>query len=639
MSIAILTELHAEVRRLFVAGSGLAANDPRLLKLQPQLAKLGETSPAFKRLAEGVRKTTDASGAVAAAALLDLGGLLHAMLYTQGKSEPQGAGVPIAALASAGPTTVSYRKLAPVLEALTSKGGGRLQVIRQGHEDGVFRDFRVFLPAVQGLADVPEIADYLARDVLPSIGSKVVPVLLRRFDAQGGKADARMLGVLHAIEGEKHLTLYERAAREGAVEPQIEAIGLLARYDGYLPLLLERSHDGKKAIRQAAYDALALQESEAAAQRLMEALSGKDYEMAIEPIRRSRYEPLEQRVVGYIRSELTHYGDAVAEFERSKRENPDQPPAKSSPKVELSYARLTAAIHSLEGKRSDEALRALSELLGDETFLSGADLNAKDYAAQLLLDMERDEADAALLSRDGTAYGWLAGFRLRAAIRHWTAAEVYDRFSPLFAKRSTPDSRTVREALAGLLPDLYEQLRYASWRSEAASAGEGTAQEELPRLPEALADSRWIKRIAEADLPRLLLPYLLRYEADADALNFMRTKLDAALATPNKREIAYALWLGLYIAGEPLESEQAKAFIGQLTAQYGYAYIDPVSSALLRSLPARYAPELEALLLDRNKARLAAVLEPILEDTKRNQFAEFPADKGAERYAWLRSRM
>lgn len=636
MSIAILTELHAEVRRLFIAGSGLAASDPRLLKLLPQLAKLGESSPVFKRLADGVRKTTDASGAEAAAALLDLGGLLHAVLYTQGKSEPRGASVPIDALGSAGRTAISYSKLAPVLEALRTRGSGRLQVLRQGRKDGVFHDYRAFLPAVQGLADVPEIAEYLARKVLPSIGAKIVPVLLRRFDAQGGRADARMLGVIHAIEGEKQLALYERAAREGAFEPQIEAIGLLARYDGFLPLLLERSQDGLRAIRQAAYDALALQEHAEAAKRLMEALSGRDSDMVIEPIRQSRYAPLEQQVVAYIRSELGHYADAVSEFERSKRDNPEQPPANPSPKMEQSFDRLTVAIQALEGKRSDGALQAVSELLGSKVFLAGADSRMKEYAAKLLLDMKRADADEALLSREGAAYGWLAGFRLRAAIRHWTAAEVYDRFAPLLAKRSA-ESVSLKEALVGLVPDLREVLRHVSWQT--ANPDEEALPAERTELPEALSDRRWMKRLAEADLPWMLLPYLLRYEARAETLDYLRTQLNGALASRKKRDIAYTLWLGLFIAGVPLDAEQIRQLIRQLAAQYGYAYIDPASSALLRSLPAKYVPELQALLSDGTVERLAGVLEPILEDIKRNEFAEFPADKGEERYAWLRSRM
>ncbi|TYP68381.1 hypothetical protein [Paenibacillus methanolicus] len=636
MSIAILTELQAEVRRLFIAGSGLAASDPRLLKLQPQLAKLGESSLAFKKLDEGVRKTTEASGAAAAAALLELSGLLHAMLYTQGKSEPRGASVPIDALGSAGRTTISYRKLAPVLEALTSRGSGRLQVLRQGQKDGVFHDFRAFLPAVQGLADVPEIAEYLARKVLPSIGARIVPVLLRQFDVQGGKADARMLGVIHAIEGEKQLALYERAAREGAVELQIEAIGLLARYDGFLPLLLEHSQDGLRAIRQAAYDALALQEHEEAAKRLMEALPGRDSDMVIEPIRQSRYAPLEQRVVAYVRSELGHYADAMAGFERSKRDNPEQPPANPSPQMEQSFDRLIVGIQALKGKRSDGALQAVSELLGSEIFLAGADSEMKEYVAKLLLDMERADADEALLSRAGAAYGWLAGFHLRAAIRHWTATDVYDRFAPLLAKRSA-ESVSLKEALVGLVPDMREVLRHVSWHK--ANADEGALPAERTELPEALSDRRWMKRLAEADLPWMLLPYLLRYEADAETLDYLRTQLNAALDSRKKQDIAYTLWLGLFIAGVPLDAEQLRKLVRQLAAQYGYAYIDPASSALLRSLPASCAPALEELLSDGTVARLVSVLEPILEDMKRNQFAEFPADEGAERYAWLKSKM
>lgn len=54
MSTALLQELHQEYRRLYIAGSELAAGDFRLKRLLPQFQQLGERSPVFKKLGEGM---------------------------------------------------------------------------------------------------------------------------------------------------------------------------------------------------------------------------------------------------------------------------------------------------------------------------------------------------------------------------------------------------------------------------------------------------------------------------------------------------------------------------------------------------------------------------------------------------------
>lgn len=54
MSTALLQELHQEYRRLYIAGSELAAGDFRLKRLLQQFQQFGERSPVFKRLGEGI---------------------------------------------------------------------------------------------------------------------------------------------------------------------------------------------------------------------------------------------------------------------------------------------------------------------------------------------------------------------------------------------------------------------------------------------------------------------------------------------------------------------------------------------------------------------------------------------------------
>lgn len=87
MSTALLQELHQEVRRLYIAGSDLAAGDFRLKRLLPQFQQLGERAPVFKRLGEGITALIEPGSTaepVSAAKLQELTLLLESVLYTQG---------------------------------------------------------------------------------------------------------------------------------------------------------------------------------------------------------------------------------------------------------------------------------------------------------------------------------------------------------------------------------------------------------------------------------------------------------------------------------------------------------------------------------------------------------------------------
>lgn len=48
MSTALLQELHQEIRRLYIAGSGLAAGDFRLKRLLPQFQQLGNAHQSLR---------------------------------------------------------------------------------------------------------------------------------------------------------------------------------------------------------------------------------------------------------------------------------------------------------------------------------------------------------------------------------------------------------------------------------------------------------------------------------------------------------------------------------------------------------------------------------------------------------------
>src|SRR5438105_14876132 len=95
MSLAILTRVSDEVRRLAIAGSRVAKGDFRLRALLPALEQAGAKAPVFARVAEAAKAVTQADDQTSAYHLLELATLVGAILYTQGETGLPGALEPI----------------------------------------------------------------------------------------------------------------------------------------------------------------------------------------------------------------------------------------------------------------------------------------------------------------------------------------------------------------------------------------------------------------------------------------------------------------------------------------------------------------------------------------------------------------
>src|SRR5438876_11349903 len=172
MSLALIEESTKEVRRLAIAGSPLAVGDFRLKKLIAPLEQAGAKVPVFAQVAKAISDVVNGSEADSAAHLLSLSTLLNAILYTQGQTGTDGDYREMELFAANCPSTrTSARVLKPVVEALTSTGGGRFEVVKAAVERGVFNDLRLIEPAIRALDDnYPELADLIAEKVLPSYG-------------------------------------------------------------------------------------------------------------------------------------------------------------------------------------------------------------------------------------------------------------------------------------------------------------------------------------------------------------------------------------------------------------------------------------------------------------------------------------
>ncbi|WP_340003576.1 HEAT repeat domain-containing protein [Paenibacillus sp. FSL K6-0276] len=301
MSTALLQELHQEVKRLYIAGSELAAGDFRLKRLLPQFQQLGERAPIFKRLGEGIVAVIEpdhSEGSSSAQHLQELSLLLSSVLHTQGATSPNGELLKVQVHPVKLPTQFSYRKLSAVQMSLKTRGGGRYEIIKEAYEAGLFQDLRMIHPALAALQDpYVEIAELVMKQILPAYGPQIIPILIDQFDPAGGIVETRKLYVIATLGGDTVQDLIYQAADSGSEDVRAMAISLLAGKGQYEEELLAWSTDKKKKIREAAYNALAKSDSASALNRLHQAFTGKDSELVVPALRQCQAQELTQRLV------------------------------------------------------------------------------------------------------------------------------------------------------------------------------------------------------------------------------------------------------------------------------------------------------------------------------------------------------
>jgi hypothetical protein len=368
MSIAVLTQVYDEMRRLAIAGSMVAPGDFRLKKLIPPLEQAGAKAPVFAKVADAVKAVVEGTEQTSATALLELTALVNAILYTQGETGAAGALAPIETT-NLGTTMsqASARVLKPLFEALTSTGSGRLELIKDAHERDAFRDLRLVKPALDALDDpYAEIADLIAEKILPIYGKAILPELRAKFDMKGRAGHPRRLRLMHALDASDTRDIVKQALETGSKEVKVAAIECLGSEKEDLSYLIDQASAKAQEVRQAAYRALASMNDDAAVALLQKAMTGRDLEIAAQSLRHSR------------NAKLLHYIIAGADQEMS---------ALAALKDKKEISQKIARIRTLLGclyRREDAASEAfllklfarrnqLAKMKG--TDLSGTDLN------------------------------------------------------------------------------------------------------------------------------------------------------------------------------------------------------------------------------------------------------------------------
>jgi hypothetical protein len=578
MSISVLTQTYDEVRRLAIAGSIVAPGDFRLKKLLPQLEAAGKKAPVFARVAEAVTRLLDSSEKTSAAPLLELAALVNAILYTQGETGVEGELTPLETIELRPPKTqASARMLKPLLEALTTTGSGRLEIIRDAFERGAFHDLRLIAPTLKALDDTySEIGDLVADKILPLYGRAILPELQATFDPKGRTGHVRRLVLMHRLDPQATRPTVQRALDEGTQEVRIAAIGCLGDSPADLPFLLEQSKAKAKDVRGAALKALGSSSSGDAAKVLCDALEGTDLTLAVEPLRTSQ----NARVTAFlIEAAQTQWAAVLAGKERDKK------------KLGRQNERMVLILECLRGRDDQRSAALVLTMFEQAERLAGVkgEPSGKDVFERLVSVMADGPppVQSALVEAHASLPAECVGLSFLSACRARPPAEVFDLFSP-YLTAGVNEKKKGRDPAWAKREAIIELLVRGGARRHVAGYDSGLHEIEAA----ADLDPRWLDVAVKLERVDLVQGLAVPGHAGANAL--LSRVFHERLARP-KDDYGLIGILGAMIHVSHPEATEAAVALIERSAK-ARAYGDYWVGYLIPKLPPAAIPRLEAIL-------------------------------------------
>lgn len=285
MSIQAIYELKTELKRLSIASIDLAKGDFRINKLIPILKKSGEKVPVFQKVANLAEDLISEDEKNRSSILLELLNIVIAIISVQGETSIKGDFIELDLKDHNVETNISYRKLKPIQDALENTGTGRIAVIKEGNENGVFKDIRTVKWLIKALgATYPEINEF-AYNKLKEFGDISIVIIKRSIDLKESVVTARKISLISDLMKSKENDFYlSFLNNESSEEVLASAITSLKYKSENLNVVLEYIHHKKKAVRTAAYTTLASFNNQDAINIFIEAYNNNERELIKEGI-------------------------------------------------------------------------------------------------------------------------------------------------------------------------------------------------------------------------------------------------------------------------------------------------------------------------------------------------------------------
>ena len=564
MSIPVLIDCFTEVRRLAIAGSHLAVDDFRLKRLVDPLKATGKKAPVFAKVAEAVETLIGGSEKESAENLLKLSTLLNAIVVTQAETGRDGS---LEDLESEdvgfGTQRTSARTLKPIVDALTTTGSGRLEIVQDAHQRGALKDIRLTELIVRGTNDVyPELADFLAETVLPSFGQRaVVPLLRDDIDLNGSAGDARRLKILCRLDPARGYPIARTALEDKAsAKMRVAAVEALAHSKEDIPVLLAQAKSRSQDVRRAALAALGHHEHADVTELLVSSLDGKDVAAACASIAAT---PSKALYAAFLKK-LEH---AVNELENGG------PIAAVSVLLPGLWGRKDTATKKLLLRLFEQRGKYEKRKDGGKAPVFGKDL--KEAVVHAIAHLEDEAATDTLVSALSDLGANETQAVLGSAILTKSPSEVYDAFAPLLSSLKGK-GKSQAEGVAGLL--ISSGRGYYGYYDYVLSR---RVSEELAQSP---LDERWLDRALEVDHTRLVCALVRPGHERAQKYLFERLPKQKS---NDRGELVYAL-----VMSEHPKAAEVVAQEIETNLKARYAYDQYRIGRLLQMLPAQTAKQL-----------------------------------------------
>lgn len=444
MSIAVLNQVYDETRRLTIAGSNLAVGDFRLKRLIERLKKAGSKAPVFAKVADGVEAVVAGPEKDAPQAMLDLNSLVLAILYTQGTTGSSGKSKAIDSIDIGVTTTqVSSRILKPLMEALTSTGSGRLEVVQEAHRRGAFNDLRLVNLAINSLDDVyGELADFMLENVVPQYGTAIIPQINGKIDIKGRAGSVRRLKLLYRLDAKLARPIVLQAFESGSKEMKIAALACLGDSKDDLPHLLDQASAKAKDVRRVAIDRLAGFKGAGVEAVFEKAIMGADVDLVVTPLNETK----NVKLLLLARQQTQTLFDKLGEI-KDKRQR-----AKAIDRLDT----LLTCFHGRKDKATRDLLMGIfdrrGELAGDSssTVLLASLLSVLVSTSDKKIWATVASVHSQISDKELDAFGAVA----YAAFMVWSPKQAFDELSQYYA----PASSGRRRAVVGRRSDVIESL-------------------------------------------------------------------------------------------------------------------------------------------------------------------------------------
>lgn len=220
----ILLELQTRLQTGLIAGSPILLSDERLSTILQKVETLAAKSPVFQKLFTLCQAIYEDQEHLESN-ILEALTFLDALLITQADWKYEDTTESITILTEKAYTDIKYSQLKPIIQALTTTGSGRYDIIHSTwlHHPELFQDYRILPHVVHDLGDTYQELASLNEEILTYCGKKVVPLLKDGFDPTGKKEMLRRIQLIVKLAGKEendfYLTMYPLA--QPAIQKEI----------------------------------------------------------------------------------------------------------------------------------------------------------------------------------------------------------------------------------------------------------------------------------------------------------------------------------------------------------------------------------------------------------------------------------